>query len=67
MPDQTYTSELNGRAAVTRYGERGVIIGRANDPARCKFQPDNRGTEYFTPRIADLTLIGEWPVRTVVG
>jgi hypothetical protein len=34
MPDTTYTSELNGRAAVTRYGERGVILGRALDPTR---------------------------------
>jgi hypothetical protein len=61
----TYTSALDGRRAVTRHGEYGVIIGRALDPARCKFQPDNRGTEYFTPRIVDLTLIGQWPVQTV--
>ena len=52
MPDQTYT---------TTHGERVVIVGAANDPARVRVRPCDAsgvpipGTEYFTPRLADLT------------
>jgi hypothetical protein len=47
---------LIGRTATTNHGEHGTIIGAAHDPARCRFQPDAQGTEFFTPRIDALTL-----------
>ena len=52
MPKQTYT---------TTHGERVVIVGAANDPARVRVRPCDPagepipGTECFTPRLADLT------------
>lgn len=52
-----YTDDLNGLYATTRHGEHGTIIGPARDPARCKFLPASRhdDTEWFTPRLNDLT------------
>jgi hypothetical protein len=52
-----YTDDYNGLFATTHHGEFGCITGPARDPARCKFMPhpNTHETEWFTPRLADLT------------
>ncbi len=54
----SFTPDLVGRSATTRFGERGTIIGAAHDPARCTFRPDGPAgvVESFTPRVEHLTL-----------